>query len=81
MKRIFYIFSFTVLGILLQFLAHALLEIWYLNRYTPFDGWYTFHTIAGVVLLVAGAALGFWAGVHFWRVIYVERRYFRRWTR
>ena len=75
MKRVFYIFSFTLLGVLVQFMAHALLEIWYLNRHTPFDGWYMFHSIASVVLFVLGAGLGFWAGVHFWRVIYIEKKY------
>lgn len=81
MKRIFYISCFTLLGILVQFLAHALLEIWYLNRYTPFDGWYTFHSVASAILFIAGAASGYWAGVHFWRVIYIEKRYFRKWVK
>lgn len=70
-----------VLGVLVQFLVHALLEIWYLNRYTPFDSWYTFHHVASVVLFMLGAGFGLWAGVHFWRVIYIEKKYFRHWLK
>ena len=80
MKKYFYIFSFTVLGLLLQFMVHAGLEIFYLNHHTPFKGWYAFHSIAGIELFILGLSLGFWAGVHFWRVIYVEKSY-RKWIK
>jgi len=83
MKRIIYIISFTAFGILLQFLIHAGIEIWYINRLvTDFSkysfgfSWnqlFLFHHIATVILFLAGAGFGFWCGKFFWRKIY-ERK-------
>lgn len=84
-KKTFYIASFSFLGILLQFVIHGLVEVWYINLLTgnfqkyglgfSWGQWFLFHTIFTVLLFFAGAALGFWQGIHWWRVLYVERRY------
>jgi len=83
MKRVIYIISFTVFGILLQFLIHAGIEIWYINRLVAdfpkysfgfsWNQWYLIHHIATIILLITGAAFGFWCGKFFWNKIY-ERK-------
>ena len=80
MKKIFYIASFTFLGILLQFLIHGIVEIWYINLLTKdfskyslgfsWDQWFLIHHIATVILLVAGILFGFWQGKYWWKRLY-----------
>ena len=87
MKRTFYIAAFTLLGVLLQFLLHALVEIWYIDlllRDYPAYGfglswrqWVLIHDVGTVVLFLAGAWLGFRQGQHWWRKIYVEHALWR----
>jgi len=82
MKRLFYIASFILLGILLQFLAHALIEMWYIGlllsdfqRYGfgfTWDAWVMIHNILTVVFLLAGAWIGYKEGVCWWQKIYEE---------
>jgi len=84
MKKLIYLISFTVLGILLQFLIHAGVEIWYINllvgdfpKYSfglSWNQWFIIHHIATVILLILGAALGFLAGKFFWRKIYENKK-------
>jgi hypothetical protein len=85
MKRAFYILCFTVLGLLLQLIVHAIVESGVIalliedyGKYglgLSWDQWYAIHHVGTAILLAAGAALGFWGGVHWWRIIYVEKRY------
>lgn len=82
MKKTIYIILFTLLGILLQFLVHALIEIPYLgllnrdfDRYSLGFTWpelLTIHAVLTIILILAGAAFGFFAGKFFWQKIYVE---------
>ena len=83
MKRVIYIILFTILGILLQFLAHALLETWYANLlladFVKYSfglswekWWYVVHGVGSVALLVAGAVFGFWQGRYWWERIYMK---------
>lgn len=84
MKRQIYIALFVLLGILLQFLLHALLEMGMISlllgdfdRYSlglSWRQWYQVHGVASIVLLVAGAWFGYRQGMYWWRVIYVEQR-------
>ncbi len=86
MKKIFYIFVFTVLGLLLQFTIHAVLEIWYIRLLlTDFSfyglgfswaQWNTIHFILSWVLALGGGFLGFYQGKYWWNQIYVLKRYF-----
>ena len=80
MRKAAYIFSFVILGILVQFLIHALVEIWYVGlllrdfpRYglgLSWNAWLLMHHIGTVILSIAGAAAGFWQGKYWWRKKY-----------
>jgi len=80
MKKLIYISLFTVLGIVLQFLVHELVEIWYINlligdfpKYSlgfSWENWFLIHYVGTIVLLVAGALFGFFQGKFWWRKIY-----------
>lgn len=80
MKKKIYIGAFTFLGILLQFLIHSLVEIWYiglLSRDFPkyslglsWPQWFVIHHIGTVTLFIAGVIFGFWLGKFWWRKIY-----------
>lgn len=84
MKRNFYIVSFAILGILLQFLAHALIETWYIgllladfSRYgfgLTWENWVLIHNILTVLFFLAGAWIGYKEGVYWWKKIYEENR-------
>ncbi|MFA5853627.1 MAG: hypothetical protein WC866_00935 [Patescibacteria group bacterium] len=88
MKRAFYIFAFTFLGVLLQFLAHALLEMTVIslllddfNRYSlglSWSQWYAVHHMLSLLLLILGIVFGHRWGIFWWQVIYVEQRY-KKW--
>ncbi len=83
MKRIFYISAFVFLGLLLQFLVHALVEIWYINLLLkdfayygfgwPWDTWYTIHDVGTWVLVVLGLVFGYSQGKHWWPKLYNEQ--------
>ena len=82
-KKVIYIVRFVLLGILAQFLVHAIIEIVYikllLTQYTvfgfgfEFSTWFTIHTVFAVTLLVLGVGVGFLQGVYWWKRIYVSR--------
>lgn len=79
MKHI-YIVSFVILGILMQFLFHAGIEIWYIdllvNNFETYGlgltwaQWLFIHDIATIVLFIAGGVLGYAQGQHWWKQIY-----------
>ena len=83
MKRKIYISAFILLGILLQFLLHASLEIWYIGlllwdfeKYgfgLNWGTWLMTHHIGAVVLFIAGILLGFLQGKYWWKKIYESR--------
>lgn len=80
MKRKIYILAFVILGILLQFLIHALAEIWYIelllrdfDKYGFGFGWNTWlmiHHTGAIILFIAGGLFGFLQGKYWWRKIY-----------
>lgn len=84
MKRTIYVVLFVILGILVQFLAHAGLEIWYggllledFEKYGlgfSWSTWFMIHHIGAVALFLAGAIAGYFSGVYWWRVIYDEKK-------
>ncbi|OGF50041.1 hypothetical protein A3G55_00030 [Candidatus Giovannonibacteria bacterium RIFCSPLOWO2_12_FULL_44_25] len=80
MKKTIYIILFILLGIILQFLAHAIIEIWYINLLInnfatyglgmTWETWVLIHNIGAVVVFLAGAYLGFRQGKYWWHRIY-----------
>ena len=83
MKKTIYIILFTFLGILVQFVIHALIEVWYINllirdfpKYSlgfTWYQWFTIHHVGSIILFVAGALIGFWQGRFWWRRIYEKK--------
>lgn len=85
MKKTVYIISFTILGILVQFLLHAFVEVWYigllLKDFATFgfglswDTWFMIHAVATAGFFIGGTMLGFFVGKKWWQILYVEQRY------
>jgi hypothetical protein len=83
MKKTIYIILFTFLGILLQFLVHAGIEIWYIGLLTgnfsrygfglSWSQWFIIHHIATVILFLLGTLFGFLQGKYWWQRIYEKR--------
>jgi len=84
MKKIIYIICFVVLGVIVQFLVHAGIEILCINlllndfqKYSlglSWDQWFIVHYIGTVVLLIAGILLGFWQGIYWWERLYKNKK-------
>ena len=84
-KKIFYILAFTFLGILLQFLLHAIIEGAYIGLLTSdfakyglglsWDDWYLIHFVFTIILFIGGVVLGFWQGKYWWKRIYEDKVY------
>ncbi len=84
MKKIIYIICFTILGVIAQFLVHAVIEILFINlllsnfqKYSlrfPWDQWLVVHYVGTIVLLIAGILLGFWQGIYWWKRIYKNKK-------
>jgi hypothetical protein len=90
-KKTLYIALFIVLGILLAFIVHGLLEIWYVNRllenFPKYSLGYTWVQLFRInnyiymLLFVAGILFGNYQGRFWWRIVYEEKRldpFFRR---
>lgn len=85
MKKTIYITAFTFLGVLLQFLLHAWVEIWYTNLLLKdfaaygfglsWQTWFAIHHILSILLLIAGLIFGYKSGQYWWKQIYVLKRY------
>lgn len=83
-KRTIYISAFTVLGVLLQFMVHALIEIWYIGLLVDdfatfglglsWNAWFRIHAIGTVVLIVLGIMFGYWQGKYWWPRIYEKHK-------
>ena len=77
-------FSSTILGILLSYLAHAVIEINYLNWLASrgeaviFYGGCALWPPLQIALWLAGAIGGFVLGRFWWRKVYVERVWAKR---
>ena len=88
MKKSVYILSFSALGVLVQFLAHAAIEMWYIGlllkdfpRYglgLAWEQWVMIHHVGTVVLFLGGAYVGYRQGRLWWRKIYEEHA-IRKW--
>ncbi len=80
MKRLLYISLFTILGFILQFLLHAIVEQWYIGLLIgnfdvygfglSWDAWFNIHTAFGLVLAIVGLVLGLMGGIYWWGRLY-----------
>jgi hypothetical protein len=79
LKKTVYLLATTILGVLLSLIAHALIEIDYLNRAfnqgraVTFYGGCALPPVLSIALLVMGAVGGFFLGRFWWRKVYIER--------
>lgn len=79
LKKTIYLSASVILGLLLSFIVHALIEISYLNWASrqeivvPFYCGCALPPVIQVALLLAGAIGGFFLGRFWWRKVYIER--------
>lgn len=79
LKNAVYLLAATILGLLLSFLVHALIEINYLswmasqNILVSFFGSCALAPWLQISLWILGAVGGFWLGRFWWRKIYIEK--------
>ena len=84
MHRVVYILLFTFLGVLLSFFLHGLIEMGLIALLTKdfstyslglsWAQWFTIHHIGSITLFIAGILLGFWQGIHWYKIIYRNRK-------
>ena len=83
-KRKIYVALFTFLGLLLGFLVHAGLEIWFIGRLTAdfahnslgynWGQWYRIHEYFAITTVALGLLFGFKQGEYWWKVVYEQKR-------
>jgi hypothetical protein len=79
-KRNIYISLFVILGIVVQFVIHASLELWYIefllfdfSKYgfgLSWNTWVVIHNVLTILLLIVGIHFGWRQGKYWWRRIY-----------
>lgn len=82
-KKNIYIALFAGLGVLISFLIHAAIEIWYIglllqdfSKYglgLSWPQWHLIHGIGTVILLVGGIFFGYTQGRYWWKILYEKR--------
>jgi uncharacterized membrane protein YgaE (UPF0421/DUF939 family) len=85
LKKAVYLVAATILGVLLSFLIHALIEINYLHWMANQDiivslsGGCALTPWLQIILWILGAVGGFFLGRFWWRKIYVEKVWAQKW--
>ncbi len=89
MKKQIYLVSFMLLGVLVGFLLHALIEVWYIRLLVrnfdkfslgfTWSAWQQFHDYGVIFLTLGFGGLGLFCGIHFWRILYVDRTMQKKW--
>jgi hypothetical protein len=84
MKKKIYIGLFIFLGLLLQFLIHAIIEISYIvllranfEKYSFGFSWeqlYLIHHIGTIVLIFCGVLFGLWQGKFWWHKVCEKKK-------
>jgi len=83
-QKIVYLFFWIILGIILSFLFHALVELIYLNwaekqeKMVVFYGSCALNPFLQIGILIIGICGGFAMGCFCWQKIYIERIYQKR---
>jgi hypothetical protein len=81
-KKIAYILLAMFLGLLFSLIAHALIEINFLNNsfvagnFSEGRGCFLPLTVQ-IILPISGLAFGYYLGVNWWQIVYVEKRHWR----
>lgn len=78
MKKIFYIFMFGILGLLLAFLLQAVIEFFMILRLSWSQVLF-FRPVFIIVLTIVGLVWGIFMGFRCWQYIYVDKKYTGRW--
>ena len=79
LKKTVYLFTTTILGAMLSFIIHALIEISYLswalkNNYNvTFYNGCALHPVIQIALWIIGIVGGFLLGRFWWRKVYIEK--------
>lgn len=78
-KKIIYLFFWGILGIILSFLIHSLVELMYLSwmekegRVVVFYGGCALKPFLQIGILIIGICGGFSMGCFWWQKIYIEK--------
>lgn len=85
MKQKVYYFSFVILGAMIGFFIHAMVEILYIDLLlSDFDKygfgwswsvWDRIHIYGVLAMVLIFGLWGYNRGRHFWRVLYVDQKY------
>ncbi len=89
MKKATYITLATILGVLLSYVMHSALEIWYLRILTAHNYTITWYQHFGVGscalpplvqygLLLVGLVGGWLLGHMWWKIVYIDHRHWRQ---
>jgi len=84
LKKIIYLTISMILGLLLSFIAHALIEMAYLtgnlnhNQLVKFYGGCALPPFIQLLLLLIGIGGGLFLGSFWWQKIYVERKWLKK---
>jgi len=84
LKKTVYLSASVVLGLLLSFIAHALIEINYLHqlasqgRVARFYGDCALSPALQIALLLLGAIGGYFLGCFWWQKVYVDRTWAKK---
>lgn len=87
MKRTIYICCAVILGSLLGIIVHGFVEIPVIALLTldiekfglgmTWEQWYVIHTLWSFATFIGGLVGGYFLGVTWWRIVYIERRHWR----
>lgn len=86
-KKVIYLILCIILGILLSFLLHAFMEFKYLewamnnNHTIVWYGGCALHPALKIGLLLAGIIGGFFLGKFWWRKVYIEQYWYKKFNR
>lgn len=84
-KKTIYIIASMFLGLLISFIIHAEIEIWFIRK-TLHSGLLPFSfgcreflpPLLSLILALLGLAFGYIVGQRWWQIVYVEKRHWRK---